>query len=114
MDEIIVMDEIGPREGRLDSRGIEIPLKPAGKGDVAQFPAGSPAQATACGQTAPVTEVAGEEEDWERVTRSPPPNRPNPSRAMSPVVPIRASPRRIPHLAPPRAVLTGVTIVQVR
>ena len=45
----------------LDSRGIEIPLKPAGKGGVAQFPAGSPAQATACGQSAPVTEVAGED-----------------------------------------------------
>ena len=39
MDEIIVMDEIGPREGRLDSRGIEIPLEPAGKGGAAQFPA---------------------------------------------------------------------------
>ena len=34
------MDEIGPGEGRLDSRGIEIALKPAGKGGVAQFPAG--------------------------------------------------------------------------
>ena len=42
----IVIDEIGPGEGRLDSRGIEIPLKPAGKGGVAQFPAGSPVQAT--------------------------------------------------------------------
>ena len=41
----IVIDEIGPGEGRLDSGGIEIPLKPAGKGGVAQFPAGSPAQA---------------------------------------------------------------------
>ena len=76
---------------------------------MAQVPAGSPSQATTCGQSAPVTEVACEEEDWERVTRSPPPNRSNPSRAMSPVVPIRASPRRIPHLATPRAVLTGVT-----
>ena len=71
----IVIDEIGPGEGRLDSGGIEIPLKPAGKGGVAQFPAGSPAQATTCGQSAPVTEVACEEEDWERVTRSPPPDR---------------------------------------
>ena len=70
----IVIDEIGPGEGCLDSRGIEIPLKPAGKGGVAQFPAGSPAQAT-CGQSAPVTEVACEEEDWERVIRSPPSNR---------------------------------------
>ena len=78
------MDEIGPGEGRLDSRGIEIPLKPAGKGGVAQFPAGSPAQATACGQSAPVTEVAGEEEDWEGVIRSPPSNRSGPSRAMGP------------------------------
>ena len=26
----IVMDEIGPGEGGLDSGGIEIPLKPAG------------------------------------------------------------------------------------
>ena len=34
MDEIVVMDEIGPGEGRLDSGGIEIPLKPAGKGGV--------------------------------------------------------------------------------
>ena len=46
----IVVDEIGPGEGLLDSGGIEIPLKPAGKGGVAQFPAGSPAQATACGR----------------------------------------------------------------
>ena len=68
----IGIDEIGPGEGRLDGRGIEIPLKPAGKGGVAQFPAGSPAQATTCGQSAPVTEVAGEEEDWERVIRAPP------------------------------------------
>ena len=79
----IVIDEIGPGEGRLDSGGIEIPLKPAGKGGVAQFPAGSPAQATTCGQAAPVTEVACEEEDWERVTRSPPPDGSNPSRAIT-------------------------------
>ena len=44
------MDEIGPGEGRLDSGGIEIPLKPAGKGGVAQVPAGSPAQATTGGE----------------------------------------------------------------
>ena len=36
----IVVDEIGPGEGLLDSGGSEIPLKPAGKGGVAQFPAG--------------------------------------------------------------------------
>ena len=54
----IVIDEIGPGEGLLDSGGIEIPLKPAGKGGVAQFPAGSPVQATTCGQSAPMTEVA--------------------------------------------------------
>ena len=47
----IVIDEIGPGEGLLDSGGIEIPLKPAGKGGVAQFPAGSPVQATTCGQS---------------------------------------------------------------
>ena len=35
----IVIDEIGPGEGRLDSGGIEIPLKPAGKGGLAQVPA---------------------------------------------------------------------------
>ena len=81
--ELNIVDEIGPGEGRLDSGGIEIPLKPAGKGGMAQFPAGSPSQATTCGQSAPVTQVACEEEDWERVTRSPPPNRSNPSRAMS-------------------------------
>ena len=56
----IATDVIGPGKGRLDSRGIDIPLKPAGKGGAAQFPAGSPAQATACGQSAPVTEVAGD------------------------------------------------------
>ena len=33
---------------------------------MAQFPAGSPSQATTCGQSAPVTEVACEEEDWAR------------------------------------------------
>ena len=65
----IVIDEIGPGEGLLDSGGIEIPLKPAGKGGVAQFPAGSPVQATTCGQSAPMTEVACEDEDWERVVR---------------------------------------------
>ena len=50
----IVIDEIGLGEGLLDSGGIEIPLKPAGKGGVAQFPAGSPVQATTCGQSAPM------------------------------------------------------------
>ena len=107
------MDEIGPGEGRLDSRGIEIPLKPAGKGGVAQFPAGSPAQATACGQSAPVTEVAGEEEDWEGVIRSPPSNRSGPSRAMGPMEPIRAPALRVPYPRPPEVKVglaqTGVT-----
>ena len=36
----ILIDEIGPGEGLLDSGGIEISLKPAGKGGVAQIPAG--------------------------------------------------------------------------
>ena len=31
----IVVDDIGPGEGGLDSGGIEIPLKPAGKGGMA-------------------------------------------------------------------------------
>ena len=39
----IVNDIIGPGEGLLDSGGIDIPPKPAGKGGVAQLPAGSPA-----------------------------------------------------------------------
>ena len=65
MDENIVMDEIGPREGRLDRGGIGTPINPARKGGVAQVPAGSPAQATTYGQSAPVPEVACEEEDWE-------------------------------------------------
>ena len=56
--EVIVIDEIGPGEGLLDSGGIEIPLKPAGKGGMAQFPAGIPGQAITCGQSAPMTEVA--------------------------------------------------------
>ena len=105
----IVIDEIGPGEGLLDSGGIEIPLKPAGKGGVAQFPAGSPVQATTCGQSAPMTEVACEDEDWERVVRSPPPDRSDPSSAMSPMEPVRAPVLRVPRPAPPRAVLTGVT-----
>ena len=42
----IVNDIIGPGEGLLDSGGIDIPPKPAGKGGVAQLPADSPAQAT--------------------------------------------------------------------
>ena len=42
----IVNDVIGPGEGLLDSGGIDIPPKPAGKGGVAQLPADSPAQAT--------------------------------------------------------------------
>ena len=44
----IVIDEIGPGEGRLGSWGIEGPFNPAGEGGVAQVPAGSPAQATTC------------------------------------------------------------------
>ena len=65
------MDEIGPGEGRLDSRGIEIPLEPAGKGGVAQFPAGSPAQATACGQSAPVTvDSVNDKRHWRRFQSS--------------------------------------------
>ena len=42
----IVIDEIGPAagEGLLDRGGMDIPLNPAGKGGVAQVPAGSPAQ----------------------------------------------------------------------
>ena len=82
----VVIDEVGPGEGRLESWGIEVPFNPAGEGGVAQVPAGSPAQATTCGQSAPVTEVACQDEDWERVIRSPPPDRANPSRAMGPVV----------------------------
>ena len=46
----IVIDGIGPREGRLDRGGIGTPLNPAGKGGVAQVPAGSPAQTTTDGQ----------------------------------------------------------------
>ena len=41
----IVIDELGPGEGLLDRGGMDIPLNPAGKGGVAQVPAGSPAQA---------------------------------------------------------------------
>ena len=59
----IVIDEIGPREGLLDRGGIGIQLNPAGKLDtrrhgdhMAQFPAGSPAQASTGGQSPPVTE----------------------------------------------------------
>ena len=64
------MDEIGPGEGRLDSRGIEIPLKPAGKGGVAQFPAGSPAQATACGSVvrAEITNIFGPKDSMQDTT----------------------------------------------
>ena len=47
----IVIDEVGPGEGRLESWGIEVPFNPAGEGGVAQVPAGSPAQATTCGQS---------------------------------------------------------------
>ena len=46
----IVIDEVGPGEGRLESWGIEVPFNPAGEGGVAQVPAGSPAQATTCGE----------------------------------------------------------------
>ena len=53
------MDEIGPGEGRLDSGGIKIPLKTVGKGGVAQVPAGSPSQATTCGQSAPEEVTVG-------------------------------------------------------
>ena len=53
----IVIDGIGPREGLLDRGGIGIQLNPAGKGGMAQFPAGSPAQASAGGQSPPVTEL---------------------------------------------------------
>ena len=66
----IVIDEIGPGEGLLDSGGIEIPLKPAGKGGVAQFPAGSPAQATACGSVvrAEITNIFGPKDSMQDTT----------------------------------------------
>ena len=63
----IVIDGIGPREGRLDRGGIGTPLNPAGKGGVAQVLACSPAQTTTDGQSPPVTEVACEDQDWERM-----------------------------------------------
>ena len=50
----IVIDEIGPREGLLDRGSIGIQLNPAGNGGMAQFPAGSPAQASAGGQSPPL------------------------------------------------------------
>ena len=56
----IVIDEIGPREGLLDRGGIGIQLTAENlrrHGDhMAQFPAGSPAQASAGGQSPPVTD----------------------------------------------------------
>ena len=80
---------MNPREGLLDGGGIgihasSVPLNPAGKGVIAQFPAGSPAQATTGGQSPPVAEMACEDQDRERIFRAPPTWRAHPGRALAP------------------------------
>ena len=81
---------MNPREGLLDGGGIgihasSVPLNPAGKGVIAQFPAGSPAQATTGGQSPPVAEMACEDHDWERIFRAPPTLRAPPATSGLPV-----------------------------
>ena len=56
----------------------------------------------------------GEDYSREGIVRAPPSVRSAPSAALSKVIPERALELVMPESAPPRAVLTGVTIVQVR
>ena len=62
----------------------------------------------------PVAKMAAEDYNREGIVRAPPSVRSAPSAALSQVIPERALELVMPESAPPRAVLTGVTIVQVR
>ena len=80
----------------------------------AQLPAESPAQALSGNGAQPGAKVAAEEYDREGIVRAPPCIRSAPSAAVSWMIPEWALEFGLPESAPPRAVLTGVTIVQVR
>ena len=76
---------------------------------LAQVPANGPVHAVHSSGVPPVTKMAAEDYNREGVVRAPPSDRSDPSRAMGPMEPIRAQVLRVPRLAPPRAVHTGVT-----
>ena len=104
-----VAAEVSVLEAHVGHGSIGPQRLPVTESALAQVPAESPAHALNGSIVPPVAKMAAEDYNREGVVRAPPSDRSDPSRAMGPMEPIRAPVLRVPRLAPPRAVHTGVT-----